>query len=481
MELGFTVAGIITLLICLALILLRRFSVVEIIFFTSPFFDFDVFSIGGLRFSLFYIFGSVLIAKYLLMALFQYRIFSFGGLSPYFLLAFVLFSVLSFYTVLFAPGGINVVPMTTHFLEYDQYEPLVFRLSNLTSLFKLVFVVLVFFVIVAELRKHSNDMHRYVANMMLGGGIVFMSGLILQLSLFLFGPNAAVLYTQLFHADFQAGDILARVINNNSFGDFPRMYSLAGEPSFTGNLFVFLLCIQFVILFSGRISGDFGLSFRHKWLFFYMFLLGIALTGSTTAYLGLATMLFLYLLLLVFGYLPGPQLSGKVKMTIVISILFLLPLLILLVIESGSVDYLVDTHIAKVSESSGSGSVRLRTIESSYEVFLNSPFIGVGLGSHRSTSLGLFLLSNIGVFGLGSFLFFIGSLLLGNNRYLFNGLTMTSNKGIIGGLKLSIPVWVIISMIAIPYLAITFAWFWLAAALLFVNNTSYQSISLEND
>jgi hypothetical protein len=72
-------------------------------------------------------------------------------------------------------------------------------------------------------------------------------------------------------------------------------------------------------------------------------------------------------------------------------------------------EWVTEYHLAKVQgEGVGSGQIRAYvTWYSLTEVFLASPLLGVGYGSHLSLSLVTFLLANVGLVGFGVFLMFL--------------------------------------------------------------------------
>ena len=67
--------------------------------------------------------------------------------------------------------------------------------------------------------------------------------------------------------------------------------------------------------------------------------------------------------------------------------------------------YIFDNHLSKIYGDSGSGVVRILNLQHSLDLFLSNPIIGIGYGSHRSTTLVFSLLVNIGILGTMFFLY----------------------------------------------------------------------------
>jgi O-antigen ligase len=103
----------------------------------------------------------------------------------------------------------------------------------------------------------------------------------------------------------------------------------------------------------------------------------------------------------------GQGLRATVNLSVILAVLLaVVTLTAPLVMEMSFSDYVYSTHYAKIFEQEGSGAVRFATVVSGVEVFLDSPILGVGFGSHRTASLLTSLLSNVGLVGTLAFLWF---------------------------------------------------------------------------
>lgn len=289
--------------------------------------------------------------------------------------------------------------------KFTQRQPLHLSVSNFTQLLYLLFGVLLFYFLVREIRRLA-DLKLAVkiliydvlilAAMSLAGGLLFtlgQGGLYRDfLSLFTVGP-----------ANIKPPDIL-------SFGQFYRTYTLAGEPGFTAVPYVFGLGVL-----TGLTLGDrpqrWDISFPRTKLALVAF--ALLVNGSTTGYLG-AFLLAVWVPFapVRFGRTSWTRLRrGTVVLFSTFGIL-LVAGAVLEVAGVSFVEFLREYHMAKFAgETGGSGWIRFQVTDYTLrEVFLASPLLGVGYGSHLSLSLASFLLSNVGLLGFTTFILFLYSL-----------------------------------------------------------------------
>jgi O-antigen ligase len=135
-----------------------------------------------------------------------------------------------------------------------------------------------------------------------------------------------------------------------------------------------------------------------------------------------------------------------------------------IVMETSFLDYVYRTHYTKLFEEGGSGSVRLATVTSGVKVFLSSPVLGVGYGSHRTGSLLTSLLSNVGILGTLAFFLF--------NVIVFRrGLRVCRNSdnrhlvSICYALLVSFSTLLPVMLIGKSIIALVQGWYWLLLAL----------------
>lgn len=180
----------------------------------------------------------------------------------------------------------------------------------------------------------------------------------------------------------------------------PRLQGTFGEPSmiapFIIGIFMYKLAYK-----EKKITDILSL------IFIVLFLL---FTISTTAYLSLFFMLLIYFFLNFPVKLTSQKLIlQKSKIKIFVSSLFLIMLIFLIVAVVIGLDFilnLISTFIFKKTETLSFFSRTTADLHS-LKLFFDTFFIGVGIGSHRSSSLIANLLATTGIVGTILFLLFI--------------------------------------------------------------------------
>ena len=279
------------------------------------------------------------------------------------------------------------------------------RLSsfNFTQVLYPTFGVLLFHFLVRELRSPA-DLKKTV-NILVWGALITAGFSIAAGILFTLGQgNTYWGVLNLFKAGPLAGVGGPQI---SSVGEFVRTYTPAGEPGLTA--MTLLLGLGLVVGSMVRRQTGNSPLVRAPRLKLSVIALALLFNGSTTGYLGGA-------LLIAWGVV-APWYVG------VRGIHSLRPLLyaaagVAVVAVAGTMiqvsglsfyEWLTEYHLAKVQgEGVGSGQIRAYvTWYSLTEVFLASPLLGVGYGSHLSLSLITFLLANVGLVGFGVFLVFL--------------------------------------------------------------------------
>ena len=149
-------------------------------------------------------------------------------------------------------------------------------------------------------------------------------------------------------------------------------------------------------------------------------LLLLALSTSSTAYVGLAGLL---LCLILFAFASG--LRGRILIDHVALFAFGLTLIVIVLALYMYDEHLFDPWVAMVLDAtfnkpmSDSGMERSYWNRLSVEAFVNTQGIGVGLGSTRSSSWPISVLSQLGVIGAAGFAVAVCALVLGPT-YLLN-------------------------------------------------------------
>jgi len=213
-----------------------------------------------------------------------------------------------------------------------------------------------------------------------------------------------------------------------------------------------------------------------KWQnFFYvcliLMLIGfIIILGSTTGYAGLV----LLILILAYLHLRYRRFQNRLAVKnnlnfftlfFLFGFLIVIPVCIIFYNQiSFFINFLVINHIGKIEGDAGSGALRYNTNLIALNVFLKSPFFGVGYGHNRSTTYFTLLLSNVGIIGFFLLNYFMLYLIV---------MPLTKLKAMRNDLRLHAIIFV--TMFIISYIinfafsgdvAIAFGWLWTNAAIL---------------
>lgn len=364
---------------------------VPILIITLPLFHLYVASVAGTPIRAFHYFGGLLICRDIARRASSRQFNTSLPKTSALLLLFLTTVLLSLPMPVLLSGQVNVVSLDTRYRVYD-VVPLSFGPQNLTQFVYLAFGALLFFALVPGLhRRNFNSSIRFLNT---SAVIVMLSGVAFQIASLV--DRSLIDSAFWFFTGSRDTTTLFGRAAYGSIGLVPRMFSLAGEPGFTG-LFL-LLPWSFALAAPRR---------RKLWLFMLTF--SILLTGATTAYFGAAFILATGLLVsltrrsLLRNILPSAGLLACMFMLFGLGCWMLL--------HVNPIQYVVEAHLWKLTGDVGSGVTRSETIEYTLRnVFAKSPIFGVGYGSHRAPSFGTFLLANIGVLGTIAFLIFNASL-----------------------------------------------------------------------
>jgi O-antigen ligase len=136
------------------------------------------------------------------------------------------------------------------------------------------------------------------------------------------------------------------------------------------------------------------------------------LNASTTGYFGLFSLVATLPLIVLFRRRARLQADSGIKIVFKAAAIGGIVLVVAVVVAYAAfgfslAEYVLQSHAAKVTDQAGSGAFRFYSLMYSLEeVFVQSPIIGVGYGSHRSLTLISYLLSNVGIVGALAFLMF---------------------------------------------------------------------------
>lgn len=324
--------------------------------------------------------------------------------SSFYLILFLLCVFISHLFSVFYSGSINVISDDMSFRDFDYLETFKFKISNLSQTIFPLFGVFCFFVIrsfISSLKDVRAIINGYLISF-------------IPLALFIFATQFAVIFgfSDVIYALFSFinpvsdRDVLS---DYNSIGEMVRTFTYIGEPSYTVKFLFIVFSILFYSLLFKENTKVSRLLYLSGLLLIIYFIFSI---GSTTGFVGLLFLFFLFFILknksINFhnSYLYNKNL-------IFINLGFLLVVILLIPVFAYSIDFLTfyfeyinDTHLSKLDGETGSGVARVNTSYVSFDLFLKSPFFGIGYGNSRSNSYLTFLLSNVGLFGLLFFLSF---------------------------------------------------------------------------
>ena len=187
----------------------------------------------------------------------------------------------------------------------------------------------------------------------------------------------------------------SNTVFGNYYSNFPRINSVTQEPSHLSLNLLSAIPILYSILLLKSNSMKFNL---YKIGFFGSIIL-LALTTSTTAFLGLIILFFVSIYIIqkfeIFS-VKRFLYSGILILFVVITLYFNVE-----IIQSFINQVLIDKG------DSSSALVRLFTISESFEYFKKYPILGIGWSVATSDDLFVLFLANSGLIGLFSFLFLI--------------------------------------------------------------------------
>lgn len=285
--------------------------------------------------------------------------------------------------------------------RFSNRVPLSLTLANFTQVLYPLFGVLLFYFLGRRLNG-VNDLKSTINvliwDFLILGGMSVLGGV-----LFTIGQGET--YGELLSL-FTVGPANIKPPELATFGQFFRTYTLAGEPGFTAVGYLLGLGVL-AGLTLGIHPGQWNVRFPRLKL--ALLTVALLINGSTTGYFG-AFLLVVWACMIPVYFSRTRSVRFRPIFVLVLSAVALLvgAGAVLQVAGVPFMEYLVDYHIAKFAGEAGSGSIRLQVTEYTLrEVFLTSPLLGVGYGSHLSLSLASFLLSNVGLIGFSVFLAFL--------------------------------------------------------------------------
>ena len=296
-------------------------------------------------------------------------------------------------------GKVDTYPIGTNqaFNPIPPKKPLYFGLINITQFLYLVFAVLSFFTLSEEMFSKKR-IEKVLDISVLLGVVVAISGFVYQI-LTLCNCSHTVLNFYSF-----LGAPYLNLEGKLYFGKIPRMYSIMGEPSLTT---LFLLFTLGLAAPSPNFKKYAFVPKRPSIISLIIIALGLLLTTSTTAYLGIIIFVTSFSFVLSLKYKPATCFRIISNICILgIALVIVTFVVFRIFFDYSMYNFFMDTQIAKVMLKHGSGAIRWHYIVENLRIFVQYPILGVGIGGCRSTATLPALLSNTGVLGTIPFLLF---------------------------------------------------------------------------
>jgi hypothetical protein len=295
---------------------------------------------------------------------------------------------------------------------------------------------------------------------------VLASGLIYQLG---FALGLAGIIDRFFW--FFTGEAAVRELGFQ-LGKLPRMFSLAGEPGYTGAYFLYVLGFVAVAAFVPTVDAV-GWSRRRLHMLFAAMVVGIVLTGGTTGVVGLGLFGGFIAFSAFLPVSPGVDAGNNLMRRVAIRVLGGLAVLVVgvivlfpLISQRSFIAWLIEVHVAKLAGGEvGSGDQRLSIIFDALDIFAQYPILGVGYGSHRVSALLFSLLANTGILGTSLFLAFNAAMLWTGLR-IFRGAADRRDAVIALGASASLVSFLGVALIAKGVVTFNFAYYWLLLAVI---------------
>jgi hypothetical protein len=310
---------------------------------------------------------------------------------------FIFVCLASISMAVFKAGTVEVqIPYNKRWPEFfSNIVPLELSTYNFTQVIFPLFGVFLFHFFVREIQSVSGL--KKAINILVWGALVVAG----------FHVASGVLFT------LGQGTVYQNVLGLFSAGpiEIPvrlfRANTPAGEPGFSA----LALLVGIGLLVGSVVRRTEGSSplIRMPWLKLSVLVFALLLNGSTTGYFGGG-------LLLAWTMVSSWYVGTKSVRSRARPVLYAVGGLVVVGVAGTMIqvsgmslnEWIIEYHLAKVQGGVGSGQIRSQvTWYTLTEVFLASPILGVGYGSHLSLSLATFLLSNVGLVGFGIFVAFL--------------------------------------------------------------------------
>ena len=403
---GLTILGVIILPLGVYLFARGKQPLAWATVWAIPFFDTIVLQLPFAPVRPFQYFGALLIARHVLEACVRTApITARRSATPLAAVALVVVLFFSLFAPTLVTTPIRVAPegYDTLLLAYENLAELTFRPSNITQLAYPLFGILLVFVLSAHI--HTKEDLQHVYRILFKACILFIGYMVFYQVCSVIGFSTPIEVLQW----IATGEAESHFSGYNTLGGIARAYTPAGEPGYTGLYYMLVIG-----LLAGLIYGGYRDAWKPERGRFFLLVLvtGMILNASTTGYFGLLSLVATLPLIVLFRRRARLRVDSGVKIVFKAAAIGGVVLAVAVVVAYVAfgfslAEYVLQSHAAKVTDQAGSGAFRFYSLMYSLEeVFMKSPLIGVGYGSHRSLTLISYLLSNVGVVGTIAFLWF---------------------------------------------------------------------------
>lgn len=415
---------------------------------STPFFDLEVFYALSHQFRLPEVAILILIGHYFIFWLQEGR-FRVKNSTPILLLwAFLGICALSILVLIVRPAMVQVHPYTGSY-QSRLFIDLAVSSKNVSQLLLRGFFVLAVTALVVHLEEEG--LPKAIRGIVFGAVAAGIFGIMYQLMVIGGLDNSLSWLVR-----FGFGRL---PLSPGFLGPIPRMFSVPGEPGYVADYILYALSI---VLTLSIIPGT-NTIFCKKELLLLTPFLGVALLLSTgtTGYGGfLILMAVLAGVLVIFPNMRPPNLTAILG---VVTAITGTTLLIVISITDVQIIDIISYQLRKITFQAGSGDIRIFYIIESAQIFLERPFIGVGVGSHNSTSLLFSALAETGLLG--------ASTLVGAHLWSYRQCVGLANHGKSNMQNISIALAVAgftllaTNLIAKSMTSLLFPWQWFSLAL----------------
>src|SRR5260221_2455398 len=390
-----TITGLILIPLCLAMILCPwRYTAVTLVL-SSLLSDADVINVGNIGLQPVFFFMPLVIARTAVEITLGKQ-----GLNGYALrmiaplgILLVVSTVVLLISVLCFQGNVTVVAGAAGF-NLDLAAPFSVGRENLAQTIFLVLDIAAVYCLAHQAgRAHSVGFSRIADRSLVIAG--FAGGLVAFWELINFYTGVG------FPAEFFHSNAGYAAAYGRTFGDIPRISGPFAEPSSMGYVFGGLIFFAWQRYRTSPTLLSCGL--------LLVCVAALILSASTTGYVALTIFLLVVLQHLVFGsaeFITSMIKGGRRELTLTLTFLLVIATIAFFVVLRW--DTLREVFQIVVSDKRESSSFDERSGADliALNIFIQTGGIGVGLGSHRPNNMVMTLLSNLGIAGFLSFVFF---------------------------------------------------------------------------